>query len=432
MRVEEGVCFLWCIVADVLGLCCSCNFPVVCPSCLNPLLLCRVCLPTTTAAAAGVGLDPGSLPSLAELQSLLGDSLAAGPSGRAAVHSVGQQDSNVSAAEGDVWAGRADSRARLLAQVVLEPDAVPHAATVNQLMNLLAGGSGNGSHSAASTPAAAAEAAVAAAAGGPLDPTAVLTGYLQSGDGARATDPRLAFLSDAVGQLEGPAAVGASFPALLGPLLQLGLLSTRQVHSVTQAVEAARWGGRLPLTGASSTTAKAALSAVELSDFHRCESGGDRGALQTGTDRCGCMCIWWEASVLYAPPAFCRVSTQLWLLCAACHLVRQTRCRQRQQQPSQPALCLACVDCAGPLPPTSLRRVMQQAAASLPVVPVLTSLLRLPAAAMRRRLMVWHSGVSLTGPRGCPGAAAGGGGALSQVRGLWFRGTGACLCGLLV
>lgn len=222
-----------------------------------------LCLPTT---AAGVGLDPGSLPSLADLQSLLADSLAAGPSGRAAVHSVGQQDSSGSTGEGDVWAGRADARARLLAQVVQEPDAVPHAPAVNQLMTLLAGG--DEAHSA-STPAAAAEAAVAAAAGAPLDPTAVLTGYLQSGDGARPTDPRLTFLSDAVGQLEGPAAVGASFPALLGPLLQLGLLSTRQVHSVTQAVEAARWGGRLPLTGASSTTAKAALSAVELSDFHR-------------------------------------------------------------------------------------------------------------------------------------------------------------------
>lgn len=224
-----------------------------------------LCLPSI---AAGVGLDPGSLPSLADLQSLLADSLAAGPSGRAAVHSVGQQDSNVSAGEGDVWAGRADARACLLAQVVQEPDAVPHAPAVNQLMTMLAGG--DASHSA-STPAAAAaaEAAVAAAAGAPLDPTAVLTGYLQTGDGARPSDPRLAFLSDAVGQLEGPAAVGASFPALLGPLLQLGLLSTRQVHSVTQAVEAARWGGRLPLTGASSTTAKAALSAVELSDFHR-------------------------------------------------------------------------------------------------------------------------------------------------------------------
>lgn len=173
----------------------------------------------------------------------------------------------MSPGEGDVWAGRADARARLLAQVVQEPDAVPHAPAVNQLMTLLAGG--DESPSASTPAAAAADAAVAAAAGAPLDPTAVLTGYLQSGDGARPTDPRLAFLSDAVGQLEGPAAVGASFPALLGPLLQLGLLSTRQVHSVTQVVEAARWGGRLPLTGASSTTAKAALSAVELSDFHR-------------------------------------------------------------------------------------------------------------------------------------------------------------------
>lgn len=53
--------------------------------------------------------------------------------------------------------------------------------------------------------------------------------FLQAGDGARPSDPRLAFLTDAVGQLEGPAAVGASFPALLGPLTQLGLLSTRQV-----------------------------------------------------------------------------------------------------------------------------------------------------------------------------------------------------------
>jgi hypothetical protein len=64
--------------------------------------------------------------------------------------------------------------------------------------------------------------------------------------------------------------VGASFPALLGPLLQLGLLSSRQVYDVTNRVEVARWGGRMPLLGPSSTTAKAALSAVELSDFHRC------------------------------------------------------------------------------------------------------------------------------------------------------------------
>lgn len=71
---------------------------------------------------------------------------------------------------------------------------------------------------------------------------------------------------------------------------------------------------------------------------------------------------------------------------------------------------------------------MQQGAALHPVLPVWMSLSRLSAAVMRRRLMGWLSGVSLTGPRGCPGAAAGGGGAHSQVSG--FVWGGACLCGL--
>lgn len=74
---------------------------------------------------------------------------------------------------------------------------------------------------------------------------------------------------DAVQQLETPAAPGASFPALLGPLVTLGALSSRQIYSHTYKAETARWGGRMPMFGASSVTAKAALAAVELSDFHR-------------------------------------------------------------------------------------------------------------------------------------------------------------------
>jgi hypothetical protein len=187
---------------------------------------------------------------------MLSDSMAAGPSGRAAVHSVGERDSNVAAGEGDVWVGRAAARAQTLQRVVAEPQSVPHAAAVEQIMSLLAG---DDSSAAIPNPVSP----------GPLDPTAVLMGYLQASEGARPVDPRLTFLSQAVGQLEGPAAVGASFPALLGPLTQLGVLSSREVYHTTLRVEAERWGGRMPLTGPASLTAKAALSAVELTDFHR-------------------------------------------------------------------------------------------------------------------------------------------------------------------
>lgn len=207
------------------------------------------------------GIDPGSLPSLAELQSLLSDSLAAGPAGRAAVHSLGEQDSSVAAGEGDVWGARAPARTQLLQQVVSEPDALPQAPAVHQLMALLQADADDTAGQAIPLPAGVSS--------GPLDPTALLTGYLQAADGARPTDPRLAFLTSAVAELEGPAAVGASFPALLGPLVQLGVLSARQVYATTLGVEASRWGGRLPVMGPSSTSAKAALSAVELTDFHR-------------------------------------------------------------------------------------------------------------------------------------------------------------------
>lgn len=213
-------------------------------------------LPAANSYCAGV--DPGSLPTLAELRSMLADSMAAGPSGRAAVHSVGEQNTNIAAGEGDVWAGRADARQQLLQRVVTEPNSVPHAAAVNQITSLLAG-----------VDSSAESALPSAASSGPLDPTAVLTGYLQASEGGRPDDPRLAFLSEAVGQLEGPAAVGASFPALLGPLMQLGVMSSREVYHTTHRVETARWGGRMPLTGPSTLTAKAAMSAVELTDFHR-------------------------------------------------------------------------------------------------------------------------------------------------------------------
>lgn len=117
------------------------------------------------------GLDAGSLPTLDELQTLLADSLAAGPSGRAAVHSVGQEDSSTAAGEGDVWAGRAAARAQLLQQIVAEPNAVPHASSVNQIMSLLTPEGDESSVASLPLPASA----------GPLDPTAVLEGYLQVG-----------------------------------------------------------------------------------------------------------------------------------------------------------------------------------------------------------------------------------------------------------
>jgi hypothetical protein len=108
---------------------------------------------------------------LDELQTLLADSLAAGPSGRAAVHSVGQEESSTAAGEGDVWAGRAVARTQLLQQVVAEPNAVPHASSVNQIMSLLTPEGDESSVASLPLPASA----------GPLDPTAVLEGYLQVG-----------------------------------------------------------------------------------------------------------------------------------------------------------------------------------------------------------------------------------------------------------
>eukprot|EP00878_Enallax_costatus_P045224 GHUV01054262.1.p2 GENE.GHUV01054262.1~~GHUV01054262.1.p2 ORF type:complete len:102 (-),score=21.22 GHUV01054262.1:2-307(-) len=80
---------------------------------------------------------------------------------------------------------------------------------------------------------------------------------------------------EAVQQLETPAAPGASFPALLGPLTFLGALSNRQVYKATYKAETDRWGGRMPLFGPATVTAKAAMAAVELSDFHR-QLAGER------------------------------------------------------------------------------------------------------------------------------------------------------------
>lgn len=188
------------------------------------------------------------------------------------MHSEAEDSSSVAPSEGDVWAGREAARSELLRGLVCEPDQQPQAPAVQRLMALLASGDqqheggGDEDHSPSQEPLP----LPAGVSPGPLDPTALLTGYLQAADGSRPADPRLAFLTAAVSQLEGPAAVGASFPALLGPLLQLGVMSSREVYHTTLGVEAARWGGRLPLLGPSSTTAKAALSAVELTDFHRC------------------------------------------------------------------------------------------------------------------------------------------------------------------
>ncbi|KAF6257981.1 Alpha/Beta hydrolase protein [Scenedesmus sp. NREL 46B-D3] len=85
--------------------------------------------------------------------------------------------------------------------------------------------------------------------------------------GVTARDPRCSWC-----ELSGAAGATAG----------LGVLSSRQVYAETMAAEAGRWGGRLPLLGASSVTAKAALAAMELNDFHRQLAGhipqeGDAG-----------------------------------------------------------------------------------------------------------------------------------------------------------
>lgn len=208
---------------------------------------------------------------------MLAGALGAGQTGRAGPHSAAAaaaEASAAAAAEGDVWAGWAAAHEQLLQSVLAEPQQLPQAAAAAQVVSLLLGGEGGAGDATTAAAAAAAAPAVSSSHAASVDPEHLLAGYLQSSDGGRASDPRLTFLSGAVSQLEGPAAVGASFPALLGPLLQLGLLSSRQVHHTTLAVEAARWGGRVPLLGPSTTAAKAALSAVELTDFHRCVRGG--------------------------------------------------------------------------------------------------------------------------------------------------------------
>jgi len=287
------------------------------------------------------GIDPGSLPSLAELQSLLSDSLAAGPAGRAAVHSLGEQDSSVAAGEGDVWGTRAPARTQLLQQVVSEPDALPQAPAVHQLMALLQADADDTAGQSVPLPAGVSS--------GPLDPTALLTGYLQAADGARPTDPRLAFLTSAVAQLEGPAAVGASFPALLGPLVQLGVLSARQVYATTMGVEAARWGGRLPLMGPSSTSAKAALSAVELTDFHRYgrDGGGEGAGVGGGGVKGPCLLTW---------SALCRMHS--------CHLTCSTYLLSYRLQPTPCGICSAIKPVLDPLSTSTL---FQQPPSAMPL-----------------------------------------------------------------
>ncbi|WIA23323.1 hypothetical protein OEZ85_000090 [Tetradesmus obliquus] len=114
-----------------------------------------------------------------------------------------------------------------------------------------------------------------------LRPEDILEAYLTA-DTTASPEPRLAFLRSSVSELEVPAAPGASFLGLLGPLLGLGVLSSRQVYAKTLAAEVARWGGRMPLLGPGTVTAKAALAAVELNDFHRQLAGhipqeGDAG-----------------------------------------------------------------------------------------------------------------------------------------------------------
>jgi hypothetical protein len=233
------------------------------------------------------GFEPGTLPELSTLQQLLEDALAAGPaeaaaaalaaaaaangrsgrssssgggSGRSSPAFGGRTAAQAAAVASQVWGPeRAAAREQVLEQMLQEPQSVSYAADTLKLSQLLSLNESRTSNSSSSSSSSGSQ---------QLDPDDLLQAYLTA-DTMASPDSRLAFLRSSVSDLEVPAAPGASFPALLGPLLGLGVLSSRQVYARTMAAETARWGGRLPLLGPSTVTAKAALAAVELSDFHR-------------------------------------------------------------------------------------------------------------------------------------------------------------------
>jgi hypothetical protein len=169
-------------------------------------------------------LDPGALPDLEELKQLLADAL-------------------IEASDSSRWpADKAAGRAGVLQDMLTEAERQSHTAAVQTVVQTYAGGE--------------------------VTAQQLLEAYL-SADGVTPSFQQLACLKQAVAQLETPAAVGASFPALLGPLVSLGVMSSRQIYATTVSSESRRWGGRMPITGPSTATAKAALAAMELSDFHR-------------------------------------------------------------------------------------------------------------------------------------------------------------------
>lgn len=185
----------------------------------------------------------GDIPGAAEVEALLQAALAQGV-GDVAARSILEKVAGAEAAT--AAAGR---RAPTAAR------AAPFVERLLQALPELQGGS------AAAAPGA------HTAAGGPAE-VAALRAYLSSHLSAPLT-PGLGFLSEAVKELEGPANPGGSYLALLGrPLGRLGRLSLRQVHAEALEFERRRWGGRIPPLGPSTPTARAALVATELSDFH--------------------------------------------------------------------------------------------------------------------------------------------------------------------
>uniref|UniRef100_A0A383VQC0 Photolyase/cryptochrome alpha/beta domain-containing protein n=1 Tax=Tetradesmus obliquus TaxID=3088 RepID=A0A383VQC0_TETOB len=244
------------------------------------------------------GFEPGTLPGLSTLQQLLEDALAAGPaeaavaaaaaaaangkagrssspsSGRSSPTFGGRTAAQAAAAAAQLWGpDRAAAREQVLEQMLQEPSTASVAAAAAKIAQLLLPSELHTSSSEihGEVPSSSRE----------LRPEDILEAYLTA-DTTASPEPRLAFLRSSVSELEVPAAPGASFLALLGPLLGLGVLSSRQVYAKTLAAEVARWGGRMPLLGPGTVTAKAALAAVELNDFHRQLAGhipqeGDAG-----------------------------------------------------------------------------------------------------------------------------------------------------------
>ncbi|KIY97498.1 hypothetical protein MNEG_10465 [Monoraphidium neglectum] len=200
-------------------------------------------LPALPAGADGADLA-GEIPTLEAAEKLLREALAAGIGDAAARRIIGSvADAEAAAVPA---APAPDARA---------PVAVRAAPFVTSLLEALAADG-----AAAATPHT--------AAGGAAE-VAALRAYLASQQPSAALPPGLAFLREAVQKLESPANVGGSFLALLGrPLVRLGRLSVRQVYAEAQDYERRRWGSfRIPISPATAT-ARAALDAAELADFH--------------------------------------------------------------------------------------------------------------------------------------------------------------------